>query len=504
MLATCPATVAPCPPVGQLLEPPPSMETPSPDSAPVIEVTPPPTAELRGLRLLLPRPATPARVNRLVERAAEAGVNALIVRVYRRGSTLWTSEVAPDWGLPRLRRHLHGHDVLTTLCEACEGAGLHLIAWLDLLPALDRAREWWVLNQFARRHRRRRMRRFTGSSKLTGVESEQMFLCPSWLEVRLMLGDLACEVAERHPIDALWFEGLRFPLGAEKPDTSLCHCQRCRERVKAELDIDLEKMPFDAEREEYLAWTEWREKLLTSLLEELVARVRRVRPGMPIVAGVPAGWQPEPIDRVGLMDWPGWVSSGLLDLACPIEFSSPGAIDLDDRRLRLTNDFEAVDPLGHIAPVLPLEDLHAERPPLRDLMEALPLSGHVWDAYGRLPTDEEWARMREIHGERPALVPELDPLDSMNAIVAETAALTPKGSPLATFLDDLSSVCQRGFGAFSDKQMDTLLEDLEQFEDLGAQGEITVADTERTSRNLNWIQRQLLYLRERQLLTRAH
>lgn len=480
------------------------MDIPEPQSpeTPIIEVAPPPVAEVRGLRMLIPPRASTQEIDNLCHRAANAGINMLIARVYRRGTTMWPSDEASRWRLPRVRWWLGERDVMGELARTCQSHGLVLCAWVELLPAVDLSRESW--SPMARRHWEWRMRRFTGSPYPVGEESGQVFLCPSRREVRLFLGDVCCELADRYPIEALWIEGLRFPLGAERPDSSLCFCPSCRARVRAEIDVDLTEMPLDTRSEAYQAWTQWRSDLLSGFLGELIARVRRVRAGLPIMAGVPAGWKPALLERMGLMDWVHWGSEGLIDLISPMWFGAPGALSTEEWVTMIREDFSALGPTGHAAPVLPLSDLHSEETPLLAAARALPLSGHVWDAQPGLPTDAEWEAMGRAHGDLNALVPEVDPLDAARAVARETAELAGEKSALATFLDDLQAHLQGGYGTFSDAQMDELLTGLSQFEDLAASPEVRVSDTPRAVRNLNWLQRQMVFLRGRQLQIRRH
>jgi uncharacterized lipoprotein YddW (UPF0748 family) len=474
----------------------------SPQGTPVIEVAPPPLAEMRGLRILLPPSPKLAEIQALVGRAAAAGINALVVRVYRRGTTLWPSEAASRWRLPRVRRWHSGRDILAELARACLAEGVALVAWLDLLPAVDHRLERW--SPLARRHWAWRMQRFTGSPYPQGVESDQIFLCPARGPVRTFLGDVCTELAERYPVHALWFEGLRYPLGANRPDTSMCHCAVCRSRVHAELEFELAEMPLDERAWEYQAWSRWRQEQLHVLLTEIVARIRRVRGATPITGGVPMGCSAQPAQSVGLMGWARWVREGLLDLACTMDFGSPGATTPAQRLETLRQDLEAVAPAGRLAPLLPLSDLHAPANPLLEAVRTMPLSGLVWDGFPNGLSGEDWSALQRLHGERAALVPEIDPRDSMHSVIGETAELAEKGGPLSTFLADLLSVLQTGYGQFSDAQMGELLEDLAKYQRAAESGDLAVSDRARAVRNLDWLQRQLIYLRGRQLLTRAH
>jgi hypothetical protein len=453
----------------------------SPIDTPVIEVAPPQVAELRGMRLFLPRSPAVKEIDALVARAADAGINALAVRVYRRGTTLWHSDAAPSWRLPRVRRWLGGRDVLSELAGACRRHAVALCAWVDLLPAMDLSRERH--SPLAKRQWAWRMRRFSGSPHPHGAESDLVYLCPARPEVRLFLGDVCSELAVRYPVDALWFEGLRYPVGAERPDTTFCFCPICRSRVKAELGLDLSALPLDLGSSAYRRWTAWREAQLQELLGALVARLREVRSGLVIMGGVPLGWTEDPAHRTGLMDWVQWIREGLLDLATPLPFGSPGALSVAERLALLRRELKAVAPHGRIAPLLSLTALSGEEAPLLSAARALPLSGHVWNAVPTLPTEEEWDEIRRVHGSAQALVPEIDPLDSMHAVINEVA--------------------QTGYGQFSDGQMEKMLEEFGHHHAAAARRELPVADSDRVVRNLDWLQRQLVFLRSRQILTRG-
>lgn len=469
----------------------------------IIEIKPQPVAEMRGLRLLLPRGgASRAHIDQLTGRAQDAGINTLIVRVYRRGTTLWPSEAAPSWRLPRVRHWLGRRDVLAELARSCVRRNLALCAWVDLLPALDLSRE--RSSPLTKRHWAWRMRRFSGEPYPMVPENSQVFLCPARLEVRQFLGDICTELADRYGVEALWLEGLRYPVGANRPDTSFCFCPVCVNRVKAELGIDLESTPLDDESESYQAWTSWREDQLRRLLECLLARVRKVRSGLLMMSGVPAGWNEVATKRTGLCDWVRWVREGLLELASPMWFGAPGAITLDERLQMLQGDIEATTPFGRVAPLLPLQCLRERDTRLLETIRQLPMSGHIWDGVGESFTQEDWDLMRQHHGDHPALVPEIDPLDAMRVVTGESLHLVGDETPLGIELDDLLGILQSGYGQFSDKQLEKLLMDLEAFERQAKRRELECSEPDRLIRNLNWLQRQLVFLRGRQLLTRGH
>lgn len=476
-----------------------SPESPQSAAPPVIEVAPSPAAELRGLRTLLPRAARPAAITDLVQRAAAAGLNALAVRVYRRGTTLWPSEATARWRLPSIRPWSGGRDVTTELARACLAEGIALLAWVDLLPAVDLRREKW--SPLARRHWAWRMRRADGSAYPEGRESDIVFLCPTRLEVRRFLGDVCVELAERHPIHGIWFEGLRYPLDMSRPEAAMCCCPVCRERVEDDLGLDLDHMPDDLDSEEHRAWTGWRQAQLHALLTEIVTRVRRVRRGLPIFGGVIAGWSPDPRKCPGLMDWARWTREGLIDTACPMSLEP---LPPEERLATLRRDFEAVDPAGRLAPALPIAEARTPGHPVLDAVRTAPLSGVVWDAADQRLGDEDWQALRALHGERPALVPEIDPRDSMHSVIAETTGLAARCPALLDYLTGLSAVLQSGFGQFSDAQMGDLLDDLASFQTAARRGQLDLDDAPRARRNLDWLQRQILFLRGRQLLTESH
>ncbi len=472
------------------------MSTAATADSPIIEVMPPAVAEMRGLRLRLPAAPTPEEIDALAGRCAEAGVNFLIVRVYRRGTTLWPSDAAVQWHLPRVRHRLGGRDILAELGRACQREGIALGAWLDLLPALDRAHE--RRTPLTRRHRGWCMRTRAGALFTDGPDGDLAFLCPAHDEVRRFLGDICCELVTRYPIASLWLEEMRYPVGAE---SAVCLCPICRARVRTELNLDLDDPALEDDAAAQRTWTQWREARLSDLLESLLARVRKARGGVLTMGRVPAGASPEAAERPHRMDWARWVREGKLDLASPAWVNSLGDLSAEEKLDVLRRDFEAVAPVGRLAPMLPLSDLRAENAPLLAGARALALSGHVWDAAPEPPTDDDWAAMRRGHGDDRALVPEIDPLDSMRAVTEETATCATADSDLAAFLADLLGVLQTGYGQFSDAQMGDLLDNLERAEAKARRGEIPLTDPERVTRNLNWLRRQLVFLRGRQLLT---
>jgi uncharacterized lipoprotein YddW (UPF0748 family) len=138
------------------------------------------------------------------------------------------------------------------------------------------------------------------------------------------------EIAERYAIDGVHLDYIRFPNG------DFDYSPAAMEQFKAAVLPDLS----DAERREAAArealdpaaypnlfpdqWSDFRRSRLTSLVIKIRTAVKAVRPEAMVSAAVVPDAQQAFDER--LQDWRGWIDQSLLDVLCPMAYTTDGEI----------------------------------------------------------------------------------------------------------------------------------------------------------------------------------
>jgi uncharacterized lipoprotein YddW (UPF0748 family) len=137
--------------------------------------------------------------------------------------------------------------------------------------------------------------------------------------------DVVKDIATHYAVDGMHFDYIRYP-GA-RFDYSRKALAAFRDDVAPSV-TPKERQALDRQqRAKPMVWTDrypdrwanFRRARLTSLLARLRAAARAARPGVLVSAAV----MPEPRVAVEdrLQDWPSWLSSGLLDVVCPMAYT---------------------------------------------------------------------------------------------------------------------------------------------------------------------------------------
>jgi uncharacterized lipoprotein YddW (UPF0748 family) len=283
---------------------------------------------------------------RVVEEAHGFGLNAVFVQVRGRGDAYYRSAIEPS--PPGLR----DPDPLAHVLMAARARGLHVHAWVNanfvanaegVLPPghlLLRHPEWLLLPldlaprllarapgdpgvlEEVRAHAQARPQRIEG-----------LFADPAVPACRAHLVRVCADLAERYGVAGIHLDYVRYPeagfgvsrLGLAEFRRRLEPGLRASDRAEAARD------PFSLVRRFPARFAEFRRDSVTALVREVRAAVHQVRPGLEISAAV----FPEPGEastRV-FQDWASWLESGLLDVACPMNYArAPAAFEADLER----------------------------------------------------------------------------------------------------------------------------------------------------------------------------
>lgn len=330
------------------IPPPPPGRTPVPtvpagERTPARAEAPVPFREVRGLWVVRFTLADRARIERMVDDAAAAGINTLLVQVRGRADAWYRSTVEPRAaqldGLPA------SFDPLQVVVDRAHARGMQVHAWIathlvwgmgplpdspehmvnarpDLLslPA-EVAREVHGLSPFDRRW-------FAALHRWTLAQEgrlEGLFSDPGHPQVKERVVGVVEELLTRYDIDGLHLDYIRYPSSefGYNPVALSTFRNQLRRRVPERRGVELDGQA----RRDPLAWAQaypeefaaFRREQITGLVDRIRGRVRELRPDVVLSAAVFA----DPVDAVRgrFQEWPTWLSDGLVDVVVPMAYT---------------------------------------------------------------------------------------------------------------------------------------------------------------------------------------
>jgi uncharacterized lipoprotein YddW (UPF0748 family) len=301
------------------------------------------STEVRALWVQRSTLTSPASISTLVNSAAGAGFNTLLVQVRGRGDAFYNSELEPR-GAALEGRDL-AFDPLAVTVAAAHRAGLRVHAWINMNLVSD-ATPPIASGHLVHTHPEWLMVPRELAEELASVNpraprylatlSEFAHAHADTIEGLYMsaIGDAAgdhlvrvvSDIAFRYAVDGIHLDYFRYP--AEDFDYSAAALAQFRTHMWGKMDR--------AERREYgrraegrllfytqmfpQQWQEFRRERLTRLLRRVRTAVKSKRPDMVLSAAV---W-PDPVEAAGrrFQDWREWIGTGLLDVVCPMAYTT--------------------------------------------------------------------------------------------------------------------------------------------------------------------------------------
>jgi uncharacterized lipoprotein YddW (UPF0748 family) len=279
----------------------------------------------------------------MVERAAAAGFNTLIVQVRGRGDAYYGSRWEPR--ASELKDQPADFDPLAVTIAEAHRRGLKVHAWLNtsLLANLDAlpddpkhvfnahpewlavprpvAAELYQLSPSDPRYRQA----IVEWSKANRSELEGVYTGPANPKVREHIYRIWMDILKKYPVDGLHFDYIRFA----SPDfdysrTSLEHFQKWlkpqltssqRNALKTMLKSD-PLAPAQMFKERF---ADFQREQITLIVERIYREVKKRRPGVVVSAAVFANDENAYTRR--FQDWRRWLKMGILDVVCPMAYS---------------------------------------------------------------------------------------------------------------------------------------------------------------------------------------
>ena len=304
--------------------------------------------EVRALWVVRTTLTSPEKIRQMINAAADNGFNTLIVQVRGLGDAYYHSRVEPR--AIELKDQPPEFDPLAfTLAEAHK-RGLKVHAWLntsllanlDALPADPRhvynkhpewlavpkpvARELYQMSPNDAAYRQK----IVEWSKANRGELEGVYTGPANPKVRDHIYNIWMDVLKHYPVDGLHFDYVRFA----SPDfdysrTSLAQFEKwlkpqLTSTERRELKASQKQNPLAAAEKFPAKFADFQRAQVTALVERIYRAVKKRNPGVLVSAAVFANDENAFTRR--FQDWRRWLQMGILDVACPMAYSTDTAV----------------------------------------------------------------------------------------------------------------------------------------------------------------------------------
>ncbi|MCP4591492.1 MAG: family 10 glycosylhydrolase [bacterium] len=221
---------------------------------------------------------TAEQVERIVDKCADAGFNALLFQVRGNGTAFYNSSFEP-WA-DELGGSDPGFDPLELACRKAHERGMQLHAYVNVMPAwrgtkppanpeqlYNKRPEWFWYDQYGNRQ---------------GLSSFYVSLNPCWPEVRTYIVDVFEEIVRDYDIDGLHLDYIRFP--DEPPatprgtDIDYPHDERTLAYFRDASGGTPQEHPE--------AWKQWRADQVSTLVADIHDMIQKTKPEVVLSAAV--------------------------------------------------------------------------------------------------------------------------------------------------------------------------------------------------------------------------
>lgn len=303
--------------------------------------------EVRALWVVRTTLTSPSAIATMVKEAKNGGFNTLLVQVRGRGDAYFQAGIEPR---PSSLAAQPAFDPLATTIAAAHAAGLRVHAWINVnliasaaeLPAarehvIYRHPEWLMVPRALADelasvdpHSPGYIGRLARNARTQSAEVEGLYLSPVSPESAAYTTSVVGDIANRYEIDGVHLDYIRYP--TSDFDYSRDTLSAFRLLVSRDLSApELTRYDGRAAGEPLIytqafpdRWRSFRTGRLTSLLSSLRAAVKSAKPAALVSVAV----VPDPREAIThrLQDWRGWLDAGLVDVICPMAYTTDAAV----------------------------------------------------------------------------------------------------------------------------------------------------------------------------------
>jgi uncharacterized lipoprotein YddW (UPF0748 family) len=305
--------------------------------------------EVRALWVVRTTLTSPEKIRDLIKRASAARFNTLIVQVRGRGDAYYTSRWEPRTAA--LKTQPANFDPLAYTLTEAKRANLRVHAWVNtnLLANLDDLPteaqhvylahpEWLAVPRpvaaelFSVSPNDPRYRaRVVEWSKANRGELEGVYTSPANPAVREHIYSIWMDLLERYPqLDGLHFDYVRF--ASPDFDYSRTSLERFQDWLEPRLSTAERRLIASARKTDPLAaasayeeqFADFQREQVTALVERIYHGVKKRKPHIIVSAAVFANEENARTRR--FQDWRRWLALGVLDVVCPMAYSTDTAV----------------------------------------------------------------------------------------------------------------------------------------------------------------------------------
>lgn len=308
----------------------------------------PPVNEVRALWVVRYTLTSPEKIRKMVESAVLGGFNTLIVQVRGRGDAYYQSRREPR--AIELKDQPADFDPLAVTIAEAHRRGLKVHAWLntsllanlDALPetpdhVFNKHPEWLAVPRpvaaelYLMRPKDPRFRtRIVEWSKANRSELEGVYTGPANPKVREHIYRIWLDIIQKYPVDGMHFDYVR--LASPDFDYSRTSLESFRKWLeprltssdRTSLKAALKKDPLAATEMFKDKFADFQREQITTLVEKIYRSVKQRRPDVLVSAAVFANDENAYTRR--FQDWRRWLKMGILDVVCPMAYSTDTAI----------------------------------------------------------------------------------------------------------------------------------------------------------------------------------
>ncbi|MEO5935761.1 MAG: family 10 glycosylhydrolase, partial [Terriglobales bacterium] len=307
---------------------------------------------------------TPQEADKLVEEAASANFNALIVQVRRRGDSLYKNSLEPPL---REAPYDPEFDALAYIVEKGHARGLEVHAWVNAMPIWRDPTPPTDANHVYNLHGPDK----TGAASWLTASPEGVvkfpvgyFLDAGHPDAADYVARVCAKIVRNYKVDGLHLDYIRYPETTEALPRGSAVCyngislERFRRWAKAPLTIyappavtppPLGSAPTATAAGSPVAsahlptvpvigpvpapddpqWIGWRRQQLTQLVRRIYIEAKLANPKIKVSAAVIAWGKPptdeadfenvSPMQRI-FQNWHGWLEEGILDMSLPMNY----------------------------------------------------------------------------------------------------------------------------------------------------------------------------------------
>lgn len=265
-------------------------------------------AEFRGAWVSSWHPGmfTADQIDRTIDAAQTAGLNALIIEVRKIGDAYYESGIEPK--APEVPE---GFDPLAYTIDKAHALGMQVHAWLVVYRV-------WKGGEMPKdpKHVLAAHPEWRNLTHDGGTEAEEgVFIDPGVPEYREHFAGVCADIAKRYAVDGIHMDYVRYP-GEQWGYSPIAV-----ERYMAETGATGKPAIDDPK------WRQWKRDQVTAMVKMVRERVKAADPKVKVQAStIPWGDCPRDFQDSRAywdvnQDWPLWMEQGLIDENCPMIYS---------------------------------------------------------------------------------------------------------------------------------------------------------------------------------------